>query len=143
MDRNLRNADHDLQISFLKAKRRFEKSVFGKRYNIQVIGVLRTDEEQKQIWWHSREMIEEKIVQKKGIKHITYKDGVIDKSKHQANKYKKSEAIDFAPVNRKTGEIDWLKIVPFYVFGRMCEDEGLRWGGRWVNFRDYGHIETK
>lgn len=145
MNTNEQTADHDLLMRFKRAQRRFAASYLGKRYKIQITGILRTDEEQKNLWWKSREMKDGKIVQAKNsfgilIPHVTYIDGVVDRSKHQANKEGFSEAIDFAPVNKKTGKIDWMRILPFTIFGWMCEKEGLFWGGRWA-FRDYGHIE--
>lgn len=132
MNRDERLAEPHLLLCFKRAKTRFEGTALGKRYEIQIIGIMRTEDEQKALWAKGRDGDPGRIV--------TYCDGVIDKSKHQENQDGYSMAIDFAPVKKSTGKIDWLKIVPFYVFGIMCEKEGLTWGGRW-RFRDYGHVQ--
>jgi len=31
----------------------------------------------------------------------------------------------------------------FYQLGALGEQLGLRWGGRWTGFRDYGHFELR
>jgi len=36
---------------------------------------------------------------------------------------------------------DQIPIWWFYQLGSLGEQLGLRWGGRWTGFRDYGHFE--
>jgi peptidoglycan LD-endopeptidase CwlK len=71
---------------------------------------------------------------------VTNCDGVEKKSNHN---YFPARAVDVA-VNIAQDAvkeiINWQK--HYYVpLGPICKDLGLVWGGGWVNFKDYPHIE--
>ena len=70
---------------------------------------------------------------------VTQVDGVTQKSNHN---YLPSRAIDFAIVNRETGAITWAD-AEYKVAGPYFVSQGLVWGGNWVSFKDYPHVELK
>lgn len=141
--RDLNDAEPVLASAFEMARRDFlsPNTWRSKWFDIQISAVLRPDEEQKALYWSSRRKVGSEIVQIPGKRHVTYLDGVQKRSRHQANKYGKSEAVDFFVVRRKTGKADWTTKVIYFIFGRFCEKYGLVWGGRWKGFRDLAHVE--
>lgn len=139
--RNLDDAEPNLRIRFNQTRRRFSKTFIGKRYEIRVSCVLRTDEEQKIIYWSTRrEGPKGKIINLTRW-HKTYQDGVIRKSRHQANARGLSEAIDFFVINKKTGKASWTCKIVYRIFGRVCEKYHLEWGGRFKGFADLCHVQ--
>lgn len=139
--RNIADAHPQLQAKFLAALEKFRSAKWRRnRFDIKISCVLRSDDEQKALFWKSRIEIDGKILKKPGTRHVTYCDGVRKKSRHQANMKGQSEAIDFFVVRKKTGKADWLCKVPYCIFGYFCSKEGLEYGGHWV-FKDRCHVQ--
>ena len=136
--RNLNDAEANLRIRFKQARRLFKKTFFGKRFNIQVSCVLRSNEEQMNLYNSTRNNYAQKA---KKFGHKTYGDGVIDKSRHQPNEHGLSEAVDFFAVNKKTRKANWRCVPVYWLFGKFCERYGLEWGGRWIGLRDMCHVQ--
>lgn len=149
-NRDLNSATPKLRGAFLLAKMAYEKKWINRFLEVRIDYVLRSDEEQKALYWSSRYEEGGVIKTIPGKRHVTNLDGVQYRSKHQANAEGKSEAIDFFFVARKTsrglvkGSAIWsgpFARIAYSVFGRLCEKQGLVWGGRWF-MQDLGHIET-
>lgn len=142
--RDLNDAEPILASRFNRARNDFlsPKKWRGRTFDIKVSAVLRPDEEQKALYWSSRREVDGKVVDIPGARHVTFLDGVQDKSRHQANKNGKSEAIDFFLVRKKTGKADWTAKIMYFIFGRFAEKYGLEWGGRWA-FRDMAHVQLQ
>ena len=130
-------AEIELQKKYVRTKRAFFKRKWAhKIWKVRLTCVLRSDDEQRRLFWKSRYEKDGKI-----FPHVTYKDGVILKSRHQANEHGLSSALDFVMIRRSTGKADWTCFVGFHIFGRLAEREGLFWGNRFKNFKDKGHLE--
>ena len=68
---------------------------------------------------------------------VTNCDGWKIVSKHNR---KPAEAIDFAVVI--AGKISWDHR-EYEPVGRLGEERGLVWGGRWTSIKDYPHLEVR
>ena len=106
-------------------------------YDFTVLETLRSDQRQKDLYRQGP--------------HVTPFDGVIKRSKHQADKNGKARAIDLAPY-----PIDWQDLRGFSVLAGVvlaaarAERVWIRWGGDWdgdgtftdQTFHDLPHFEV-
>jgi peptidoglycan L-alanyl-D-glutamate endopeptidase CwlK len=83
---------------------------------------------------------------------VTYADGIIKRSNHQAKADGKGYAVDCAFLvdgTDRDGEIDtptWDADRPWPLYGTLAETLGqgkVTWGGRWTSLRDLPHIEWR
>lgn len=70
---------------------------------------------------------------------VTYADGVITKSNHQAHADRLGHAVDCTFVDEQ-GQPRWVDSDPWFLFGTAVEAEGLKWGGRFTH-PDRPHVE--
>lgn len=50
-------------------------------------------------------------------------------------------AFDFVPLT--DGKPDWNDLSKFRTVGKIAEEVGLEWGGRWVTLTDMPHVQLK
>ena len=72
------------------------------------------------------------------LKHFKEGRSEIDPTK-TPTKHMLGLAKDYAIA--KGQDYDWADISAYTQMGQIAESLGLRWGGRWVKLRDYGHVE--
>lgn len=122
--RDFRDAILDLVGRFIAARQEYEKTYPDRA--IIVTCTQRSVKEQAGLYAMGR-------TQPGQI--VTEIDGVTKKSLH--NCYP-SHAIDFAILLH--GKISWAPS-EYRVFGQLCEQQGLVWGGNWKTFADYAHVQ--
>ena len=115
----------DLQTLFQEVVRHFDCTV---------ISGVRTEEEQAALYAKGRT---------KPGNIVTYKDGVIKKSKHQGG-----GAVDIVPYPVAWGDIERFRQFGWFVKGVASTlkrygqiDNDIKWGGDWRRFSDYPHYE--
>ncbi len=94
---------------------------------------LRTAEYQHSLWLQGRPG------GPPGTKIVTYKDGYIHKSNHQAHADGLGWACDLA----WTGPEPFGETMPWEVYGALVEASGCLWGGRYLTLVDRPHCELK
>lgn len=50
-------------------------------------------------------------------------------------------ALDFVPLT--DGKPDWNDLSKFRTVGKIAEEVGLEWGGRWITLTDMPHVQLK
>lgn len=88
--------------------------------------VYRSPEEQAQLYTHGRTA---------PGPIVTQLDGVTQRSKHNLSP---ARAIDFCVTIG--GKVTW-DVQEYQEVGPYFEAQGLEWGGRWVSFKDYPHVQ--
>jgi peptidoglycan L-alanyl-D-glutamate endopeptidase CwlK len=80
-------------------------------------------------------------------KIVTYADGVVKKSNHQAKSDGFGHAVDccFAVDVDGDGPDDpsWDVTHPWRLYGEMAVTLGLEWGGNWAKLVDKPHVELR
>ena len=94
-----------------------------------VVEGLRTSERQQELYSHGRT--------KPHLQIITYKDGVLHKSNHQAYADGYGHAVDCA----FQADSPFASAHPWAAYGALARGWGLVWGGDWAQFCDRPHIE--
>lgn len=99
-----------------------------------VVMGLRTDAEQQALYAQGRTVAG-------GI--VTYADGVIKKSMHQAQADGYGHAVDCAFLDNPATRTDetWDLAQPWVVYGTAGHYLGLTWGGSWQRLTDRPHLE--
>lgn len=102
-------------------------------FDCSVISGMRTDEEQQELYAKGRTV---------GGDIVTYKDGIVNKSKHQLGL-----AVDVIPYPSGYKDIEIMKRFGWFVLARAKElkkegliDANITWGGSW-KFKDYPHFQ--
>lgn len=74
---------------------------------------------------------------------VTNADGVTHKSMHQPQADGYGHAVDCAFLDDPhTAKVEtWDPKQPWELYGRMAEQFGLTWGGRWQSITDLPHVE--
>ena len=115
----------DLQTLFLEVVKHFDCTV---------IYGMRTEAQQKALYAKGRT---------KPGNIVTYKDGVIKKSRHQTGM-----AVDVVPYPINWGNIERFRQFGWFVKGVACVLKGygqiekdIKWGGDWKRFIDYPHYQ--
>ena len=97
---------------------------------------LRSRERQQQLYAQGRT---------KPGKIVTYLDGVVRKSNHQAKADGYGHAVDCAFLVDIDGDgpddPSWAERHPWALFGAMAVALGLTWGGNWKTLVDRPHVE--
>ena len=122
--RNLADADGHLAASWLEIRNTFEDMFPGR--TALVTCTYRSPEEQAQLYAQGRT---------KPGPIVTQLDGVTHKSNHNVFP---SRALDFCVVIN--GKVSW-DTIQYEPVGRLAEDRGFVWGGRWPTMPDAPHIE--
>lgn len=66
---------------------------------------------------------------------LTHCDGVVHRSRHQATP---AQALDFCVLQH--GKVSWDP-ADYAPVGALADARGFVWGGSWLHFKDYPHIE--
>jgi peptidoglycan L-alanyl-D-glutamate endopeptidase CwlK len=120
----LRDAEDRLSIAFSIGRYLFELDHPG--LELIITATHRSPSEQQALYEQGRT---------KPGQIVTHLDGVTKLSNHN---YSPSRALDFAVViggKITWNEAEYKKAGPYFVA------RGLVWGGNWVSFKDYPHIE--
>lgn len=123
---SLRDADERLIIPFCIGRYLYELDHPG--HKLIVTCTNRSAEEQQKLYAQGR-------TQPGNI--VTQIDGVNKKSNHN---HMPSRAIDFAVVIN--GKITWNE-EEYKHAGPYFVRQGLAWGGDWISFKDYPHVELR
>jgi hypothetical protein len=136
-DRNLLDCNPVLVARFTAVKHEYEATYPD--CTLVVICTRRTTEEQQAEYAKGRTAPLFGAVPRPLGKKVTDKDGLVLKSKHQAQADGLAAALDFAVFLH-----DGLKSTPTWVIsyyrpvGSLAKAAGLRWGGTWG---DFDHLE--
>lgn len=121
----LHDAEPHLVQRFLFGKWEYEMDNPGK--TVVVTCTYRSPDEQWELYQQGRT--------KPGAV-VTQIDGRTKLSNHN---YRPARAIDFAVV--VGGKTTWAD-KEYQIVGPHMERHGLKWGGSWVSFKDYPHVEV-
>lgn len=105
-------------------------------WTLFVVEGLRTDQRQAELYQIGRGSKE----LSRGAKVVTFKDGKIHRSNHQAQPDGFGHAVDMAFLPTEAFGDPFDLRFPWEMYGECAEGLGLRWGGRWA-MGDHPHIE--
>lgn len=71
---------------------------------------------------------------------VTYDDGILHKSNHQAHEDGFGHAVDCVFLDAN-GQPSWAETWPWTLYGDMGKILGLTWGGDWQSIVDRPHLE--
>lgn len=115
-------------------------AIINSPYDFSITQGIRTAEYQNNLFQQGRT---------KNGQIVTYCDGYIKKSNHQAKSDGYGYALDIAIYNPKLpGKLDYdtnkLKEVAELILNIAKEKKyNIEWGGNWKRFKDYPHFELK
>ena len=115
---------YDLEPETAKMCQDFLDLARGHGYNVILTATYRSFEEQDALYAQGR----------------TKKGNIVTNARGGQSLHNHRVAFDFAPV--KDGKIDWNDTKTWEALGKLGEQVGLEWGGRW-KFKDMPHLQKR